>query len=166
MTKEQNNMILEDFLLDEDIEYRKEENGFYVETYMDKTKLPHALIHITSNEQMIYFSIYPAQYIIPIEKISDVAQYFRLINGFSIWGSFELANEQIAIMDIDIPNAGIFPSYKICCDTIDNVPSKDRIQFIIAILLSSYEKYIDGVLMIEHDILTPLQAARAFLEKE
>ena len=103
---------------------------------------------------------------IPADKIDEVAQYFRIVNAFSAWGGFELANEQMLISDEDAPAASIFPAFKLSCDTIDSPPSKDRIRCIFNILASSYTHFIDGVLMIQHDILTPLQAAKAFLERK
>lgn len=168
MTKEQNNMIIEDFLLDDNIDYCKIANGYFIQLHIKDTKIPDAMLKIIPNEQIINFSIFPCKYVLPLEKISDVAQYFRIINEFSPLGGFELENEKLAVMDIDLPSVGIFPAYNIGCDTIafDKSQSKDRFRYIISILITSYEKFIDGVLMVEYNILTPVQAAELFLKKE
>lgn len=166
MTTEKNTMILEDYLIDEDIEYQLKDGLYFIKVNLKEAKLPHAVIFAYCLDNLISFNIFAERYVVPVNKIDQISEYFRIINSFLEWGDFRFINEKLRLLDNPAPLNGLSPAYRIVVDTIDRVPSKDRIRCVINYLGKIYERYIDGVLMIQYDILNPLQAAKVFTEKE
>ena len=150
--KEQNKLVVEDLLLQTDVGFKEKENVYTLNMRLEGVKYPSSKMQILCLDEKVEFSIFPNTPVIPLEKIDDVAYYFSLINPGLFLGQFQLKNKAEGEM---------VPECCVICDTFDGKPSDARIQQIFNQLCDDYKKFINGVLLIQYDIMTPTQAAEA-----
>lgn len=148
--KENNKLVVEDLLLQTDVGFKEKEDVYTLNMRLEGVKYPSSKMQILCLDEKVEFSIFPNTPVIPLEKIDDVAYYFSLINPGLFLGQFQLKNKAEGEM---------VPECSIICDTFDGKPSDARIQQIFDQLCDDYKKFINGVLLIQYDIMTPTQAA-------
>ena len=150
--KEINKLVVQDLLLQTDVGFKEKENVYTLNMRLEGVKYPSSKMQILCLDEKVEFSIFPNTPVIPLEKIDDVAYYFSLINPGLFLGQFQLKNKTEGEM---------VPECCVICDTFDGKPSDARIQQIFNQLCDDYKKFINGVLLIQYDIMTPTQAAEA-----
>ena len=152
MSKEINKLVVEDLLIQTDLRFKEKEDVYTLNMHLEGVKYPSSKMQILFGDEKVEFMIFPDTTIIPLEKMNDVAYYFSLINPELLIGQFQLKNKAEGEM---------VPECSIICDTFDGKPSDARIQQIFDQLCDDYKKFINGVLLIQYDIMTPTQAAEA-----
>lgn len=152
MPKEINKLVVEDLLIQTDLRFKEKEDVYTLNMHLEGVKYPSSKMQILFLDEKVEFMIFPDAPIIPLEKMNDVAYYFSLINPELLIGQFQLKNKAEGEM---------VPECSIICDTFDGKPSDARIQQIFDQLCDDYKKFINGVLLIQYDIMTPAQAAEA-----
>ena len=150
--KDQNKLVVEDLLLQTDVGYKEKEDVYTLNMHLEGVKYPSSKMQILCLDEKVEFSIFPNTPVIPLEKIEDIAYYFSLINPGLFLGQFQLK---------DKAEGEMVPECCVMCDTFDGKPSDARIQQIFNQLCDDYKKFINGVLLIQYDIMTPTQAAEA-----
>ena len=150
MSKEKNKIVVEDLLLENDFSFKEKEDEYTLNIHLEGVKYPSSKMKILFSDEKIEFITFPNIPIIPLEKVNDVLYYFQLVNLDLFLGQFQLKNKT---------EGEIVPAYSIVCDTFDGTPSRNRIQHIFEQLCDNYKKFINGVLLIQYDIMTPTQAA-------
>lgn len=150
MSKGTNKIVLEDFLLEKNFRIKEKGDEYIVKMDLEGVKYPSSKIKILCSDEKIEFVLFPESPTIPPEKINDIAYYFRIINQELFLGQFEFRNEI---------EGEILPAYSIVCDTYDGRSSQKRIGSIFNQLCDNYKKFINGVLLIQYDIMPPLQTA-------
>lgn len=150
MSKEINKLVVEDLLIQTDLRFKEKEDVYTLNMHLEGVKYPSSKMQILFGDEKVEFMIFPDTPIIPLEKMNDVAYYFSLINPELLIGQFQLKNKAEGEM---------VPECSIICDTFDGKPSDARIQQIFDQLCDDYKKFINGVLLIQYDIMTPTQAA-------